>query len=286
MLLAAEAVGRVRAAHPEYDTDRYAWGLLRLQAACELVGRGVEVARELQRRRRDFREKALEADPPSRGRVFSWAAYLIAIVAVCIWGLYKEIHDHFDKGPTRTILIVVLFVILIPSAFVLFSGFMARTQMAGSWIPFFRFLDATRFSLSVAAGYATYAYITSTQGGHGSGEYFRAAGELIALLAITIAVEARLSSPARQAVPFRGVLVLVGFAFIAYGEYTCLHVIAGNAPTRSEFGVVSGVLVGMGVAIALLAVLGPMPFVRSSDSAPLRPPPPTRSRTSIEDETA
>jgi hypothetical protein len=106
------------------------------------------------------------------------------------------------------------------------------------------------------------------------------------LLAITIAVEARLSSPARQAVPFRGVLVLAGFAFIAYGEYTCLHVIAGNAPTRSEFGVVSGVLVGMGVAIALLAALDPMPFIRSSDSAPLRPPLPTRSRASKEDETA
>lgn len=105
MLLVAEAVERVHAAHPEYDTDRYAWGLLRLQTACELVGRGVgyrEVARELQRRRRDFREKALESDPPSRSRIFFWAAYLIAIVAVCIWGSTRRSRS-LRQGPNQSL---------------------------------------------------------------------------------------------------------------------------------------------------------------------------------------
>jgi len=278
----AEAVMRVRATNPEFETDYYAWDLSRLQIACELVARGVgyrEIGRELVKRRRAFMDRALEADPPSHWQVYSWAVYLIVVVVICGWGLYEELHDHFDKGPTRIFIIVAVLIIGIPAAFILFSGFMARTQMAEPWIPLFRALDGFRLSLSVTAGLVTYMYIANARGGHGSNDFYRAGGDLIGLLAIALAVEARLSSAARRTVPSRGVLVLVGFAFVGFGEYTCLHVLASHTATRTNFAVVSGVLVGMGVAIALLAALGPMPFERSADAIPLRSPPPSRSRT-------
>ena len=288
MRVVAEAVERVRGAHAEYELDRYAWDLLKLQAACELVSEGDlttrEIAQALQTRRRIFMQRAYEANPPSRRKVFTIGAELILVVAFCVWALDKEIHYKRDSEATKTFVIAVLLVILVPAAWTLFSGFMARTQMADPWIPIFGFLDSKRLPLSVAAGLATYLYINYTHGGQGSVDFFRAAGELIALLAIAVAVEARLSSAAREDVPFRGVLVLAGFALIAYAEYMCLHVLAGNAPTRFALAAVSGVLVGMGLAVALLAVLGPMPFMRSRDAVALRPPPPTKPKVVTEEE--
>ena len=281
MRVVAEAVGRVRAAHPEFDTDRYAWDLSRLQAACELVASGMgnrEIGRELVMRRHEFKERVLAANPPSRREVYTHATWLILVVVAYAWALNKEIHYHRDKGATKIFIIVAISVVLVYAGFPLFSGFMARTQMAEPWIPLFLFLDARRLNLSFVAGAATYTYIVHTNGGHGSSDFYRAAGDLIALLTIALAVEARLSASARRAIPFRGVFVLVWFGLVGFGEYTCLRVLASHTATRPDFAVVSGVLVGMGVAIGLLAALGPMPFERSADAIPLRPPPPSRSR--------
>jgi hypothetical protein len=252
-----------------------------LQAACELVLSGAtarEVADELKKRKREFMQRAYESDPPSRRKVFTFAAQLTFVVLFCLWALDKEHHSTQDRGATKVFVYAVILAMLIPASLILYSGFMARWQMAEPWLTFYRVLDSIRISLSVGAGVATFAYIQSTGGGHGSTDFYRAAGDLVALLAIAIAVEARLSAAARERVPSIGILVLAGFALIGYGEYTCLHVLAGHVPTRYEFAVVSGVLVGMGVALALLAVIGPSPFTRSPSAAALRPPPPSKPR--------
>jgi hypothetical protein len=290
MRLVAEAVQRVRDAHPEYDYDNEYWDLAYLQLACDTVARGVsrrETARRMAKqrrvrweRRRELDKEAYEAGPPSRRRVLTYGAVMTAITAFLIWGLFWEIHSSDKASKPFWLALISLFLLIVGVP--LFSGFMARTQMAEPWVPLFRFLDSMRISLSLLAGLAVYVVIRASEGRPASVEYFRAAGELIALLAITLAVEARLSSVARVDVPFRGVMVLFGFAAISYGEYRCLHVIAIHNSTRSDLAVVTGVLVGMAVSIALLAALGPIPYTRS-ESRPLRPPPPIKPKAELDD---
>jgi hypothetical protein len=205
-----------------------------------------------------------------------YGAILTGVFAFLTWGLFKEIHSN-DKA-SKPFWVALVCLLLVVTGLPLFSGFMARTQMAEPWVPLFRFLDSARVTLSLLAGVATYTVVDATDGGAVSLEYFRAAGELIALLAIALAVEARLSAVARADLPFRGVTVLLGFAAISYGEYVCLHVIATKTATHSDLAVVSGVLVGMAVSVALLAALGPMPYGREPASRPLRPPPPTPTK--------
>jgi hypothetical protein len=248
----------------------------------DVVANGVarrDVARRMAKQQREHQRKldreAYEADPPSRRKVFTYGVTMTAITAFLIWAIPQEIRTH-DSTVEKAVVLVVIVVCLMFTGFPLFSGFMARTMMAEPWVPLFRFLDAMRVSLAVVAGFSAYVIVKARYSGNVSLDYFRAAGELIALLAITLAVEARLSSASREDPPFRGILVLIAFAGIGFGEFTCLHVIATQNETRTDLAVVSGVLVGMAVSVALLAALGPMPYSRAEGSRPLRPPPPTK----------
>jgi hypothetical protein len=276
MRAVAKAVDRLRRARPEWDFDLDWWDLNNLRRACELVASGAsrrETARWMakQRRvrweqRRELRHRAFEADRPARRTVFAYGAVLTAITGFLIWGLVKEIHST-DKA-SKPFWLALTCILLVIVGFPLFSGFMARTYMEEPWVPVYRFLDTMRINLSLAAGLVTFLVVRSTANGAGSLEYYRTAAELIALLAIALAVEARFSAAATSDLPFRGVAVFFGFVAITYGGYICLHVLATQRATHGDFAVVAGVLAGIAVAVALLAALGPMPYRRSQDPQP------------------
>lgn len=204
-----------------------------------------------------------ESDARSAHPRSDWRDWLSDYLVIIGFGsaLALELYIY---GTSEPWVIAPIAVILLPFVFLQYLNLTRLTGDPSLWRFLLAFLGRVRFSVPLIAGAAAGLAIGEPSSPP-SILFFEAAAQLIALLALVLAVEARAYALGSSENPGRLVLVLYTFAAMGVGEFFCLRVLAFQKVGEHDLALVGGVFVTTFVSILVQALLGPVKVERLTD---------------------